>query len=139
MGSPHLPLAEASTVRQGERVLAIGNPGDPLLSSITKGIVSALGRFDAARPGTWIQADAPIPATLRVREGHAHVDFEIPISRGLTAFIHCSKRQRCHGKSHAQFNLAATQWRPGSSLLAIAATQCGVLASARWLPGQPID
>jgi serine protease Do len=27
-GVPHLPLADASMVRQGENVLAIGNPGD---------------------------------------------------------------------------------------------------------------
>jgi S1-C subfamily serine protease len=57
---PHLPLAEAATVRQGESVLAIGNPGDAMLFSVTKGIVSAVGRFDAAGPGTWIQTDAPI-------------------------------------------------------------------------------
>jgi S1-C subfamily serine protease len=59
-GFPHLPLAEASTVRQGESVLAIGNPGDAMLFSVTKGIVSAVGRFDAAEPGTWSQTDAPI-------------------------------------------------------------------------------
>ena len=50
-GFPHLPLAEAATVRQGESVLAIGNPGDAMLFSATKGIVSAVGRFDAAGPG----------------------------------------------------------------------------------------
>jgi len=38
----------------------IGNPGDAMLFSVTKGIVSAIGRFDAAGPGTWIQTDAPI-------------------------------------------------------------------------------
>ena len=59
-GFPHLPLAGAVTVRQGESVLAIGNPGDAMLFSVTKGIVSAIGRFDAAGPGTWIQTDAPI-------------------------------------------------------------------------------
>jgi S1-C subfamily serine protease len=59
-GFPHLPLAEAATVRQGESVLAIGNPGDAMLFSVTKGIVSGVGRFDAAGPGTWIQTDAPI-------------------------------------------------------------------------------
>jgi S1-C subfamily serine protease len=48
---PHLPLAEATTVPQGENVLAIGNPGDAMLFSVTKGIVSAVGRFDAAVPG----------------------------------------------------------------------------------------
>jgi S1-C subfamily serine protease len=59
-GFAHLPLAEASTVRQGEGVVAIGNPGDAMLFSVTKGIVSAVGPFDAAGPGTWIQTDAPI-------------------------------------------------------------------------------
>jgi S1-C subfamily serine protease len=59
-GFPYLPLGEAATVRQGESVLAIGNPGDAMLFSVTKGIVSAVGRFDAAGPGTWIQTDAPI-------------------------------------------------------------------------------
>ncbi len=59
-GFPHLVLAEAGTVRQGESVVAIGNPGDAMLFSVTKGIVSAVGRFDAAGAGTWIQTDAPI-------------------------------------------------------------------------------
>jgi S1-C subfamily serine protease len=31
-----------------------------MLFSVTKGIVSAVGPFDAAGPGTWIQTDAPI-------------------------------------------------------------------------------
>jgi Trypsin-like peptidase domain len=31
-----------------------------MLFSVTKGIVSAVGRFDAAGPGTWIQTDALI-------------------------------------------------------------------------------
>jgi S1-C subfamily serine protease len=57
---PHLALAEASSVRQGESVLAIGNPGDAMLFSVTKGIVSAVGKFVSAGPGTWIQTDAPI-------------------------------------------------------------------------------
>jgi S1-C subfamily serine protease len=57
---PRLVLAEAATVRQGESVVAIGNPGDAMLFSVTKGIVSAVGRFEAAGPGTWIQTDAPI-------------------------------------------------------------------------------
>ncbi len=59
-GFPRLVLAEATTVRQGESVVAIGNPGDAMLFSVTKGIVSAVGRFEAAGPGTWIQTDAPI-------------------------------------------------------------------------------
>ena len=57
---PHLALADASTVRQGENVLAIGNPGDAMLFSVTKGIVSAVGKFANAGPGTWIQTDTPI-------------------------------------------------------------------------------
>ena len=57
---PHLALADASTVHQGENVLAIGNPGDAMLFSVTKGIVSAVGTFPNAGPGTWIQTDTPI-------------------------------------------------------------------------------
>ncbi len=57
---PALPLAEASATHQGESVVAIGNPGDATLFSVTKGIVSAVGPFPAAGPGTWIQTDAPI-------------------------------------------------------------------------------
>lgn len=57
---PHLTLADASTVHQGENVLAIGNPGDAMLFSVTKGIVSAIGKFPSAGPGTWIQTDTPI-------------------------------------------------------------------------------
>jgi len=59
-GLPHLTLSDASTVHQGENVLAIGNPGDAMLFSVTKGIVSAVGKFPAAGPGTWIQTDTPI-------------------------------------------------------------------------------
>jgi len=57
---PSIALADATTVRQGESVLAIGNPGDAMLFSVTKGIVSAVGKFDSAGPGTWIQTDTPI-------------------------------------------------------------------------------
>jgi len=57
---PHLALADAASVRQGENVLAIGNPGDAMLFSVTKGIVSAVGKFANAGPGTWIQTDTPI-------------------------------------------------------------------------------
>ncbi|HKV26227.1 MAG TPA: trypsin-like peptidase domain-containing protein [Candidatus Acidoferrum sp.] len=56
----HLALAAAATVRQGESVLAIGNPGDAMLFSMTKGIVSAVGQFPNAGPGTWIQTDTPM-------------------------------------------------------------------------------
>ncbi len=57
---PLLPLADLSTVRQGDTALAIGSPGDAMLFSVTKGIVSAVGKFATAGPGTWIQTDAPI-------------------------------------------------------------------------------
>jgi S1-C subfamily serine protease len=60
VGFPHLALADVAGVRHGENVVAVGNPGDAMLFSVTKGIVSAVGRFDAAGPGTWIQTDAPI-------------------------------------------------------------------------------
>ena len=58
--SPFVVLAEAATVQQGESVLAIGCPGDAMLFSAAKGIVSAVGKFASAGPGTWIQTDAPI-------------------------------------------------------------------------------
>jgi S1-C subfamily serine protease len=57
---PHLTLTEATDVHQGENVLAIGNPGDAMLFRATKGIVSAVGKFPEAGPGTWIQTDTPI-------------------------------------------------------------------------------
>lgn len=57
---PYLSLAGPSSVQQGESVLVIGNPGDAMLFSVTKGIVSAVGEFPPAGPGTWIQTDAPI-------------------------------------------------------------------------------
>ncbi|HEY6944912.1 MAG TPA: trypsin-like peptidase domain-containing protein [Candidatus Acidoferrum sp.] len=57
---PHLTLISANGVRQGQSVLAIGNPGDAMPFSVTKGIVSAVGKFENAGPGTWVQTDAPI-------------------------------------------------------------------------------
>lgn len=59
-GFPRLTLADAVTVQQGETVIAIGNPGDAMKFSATKGIVSAIGPFPEAGPGTWIQTDTPI-------------------------------------------------------------------------------
>lgn len=55
---PHLALADVKTVRQGESVIAIGNPGEGMLFSVTKGIVSAVGKSSLNGPGTWIQTDA---------------------------------------------------------------------------------
>jgi S1-C subfamily serine protease len=57
---PHLTLADVSTIQQGDTVFAIGNPGDAMLYSVTNGIVSAVGKFPTAGPGTWIQTNAPI-------------------------------------------------------------------------------
>lgn len=57
---PRLTLADTATIHQGESVIAIGNPGDAMKFSVTKGIVSAVGAFADAGPGTWIQTDAPI-------------------------------------------------------------------------------
>jgi hypothetical protein len=57
---PHLTLAAASTIRQGETVIVIGNPGGAMSFSVTKGIVSAIGKFSSAGPGIWIQTDASI-------------------------------------------------------------------------------
>jgi serine protease Do len=57
---PCLTLAGASNVRQGETVVAVGNPGGGMPFAVTKGIVSAVGKFPAAGPGLWIQTDAAI-------------------------------------------------------------------------------
>lgn len=57
---PHLELVGASAVQQGQEVFAVGNPGAAMLFSVTKGIVSAVGKFPAAGPGTWIQTDAQL-------------------------------------------------------------------------------
>ena len=57
---PHLELADASTVSQGQEVFAVGNPGAAMLFSVTKGIVSGVDKFPNAGPGTWIQTDAQL-------------------------------------------------------------------------------
>ncbi len=73
---PYLRLAAPSSVRVGQSVVAIGNPGMGLSSTITKGIVSAIGKVDqlsnsSGAPlhelrtrffgdATWIQTDAAI-------------------------------------------------------------------------------
>lgn len=57
---PHLVLVEAGDVKQGENVIAIGNPGGAMSFSVSKGIVSAVGPFASAGPGTWIQTDTAI-------------------------------------------------------------------------------
>lgn len=59
---PHLPLSDATGVRPGQTVIAIGNPsmGMPNTNTVTKGIVSAVGRNAEAGDGMWIQTDAAI-------------------------------------------------------------------------------
>jgi serine protease Do len=57
---PHLTFASTSMVHQGQTVIAIGNPGSGLPFSVTKGIVSAVGRKPDFYPGNWIQTDAAI-------------------------------------------------------------------------------
>ncbi len=59
-GFQHLPLANLTTVRQGQTVVALGNPGHSLPLSATKGIVSAVGQSEGFGKGTWIQTDAAI-------------------------------------------------------------------------------
>jgi serine protease Do len=57
---PHLELSDVSTIRQGQTVVAIGNPGLGMPFSVTRGIVSAVGGQPQFRNGTWIQTDAAI-------------------------------------------------------------------------------
>ena len=57
---PSLPLKESDAVHEGQNVVAIGNPSDAMLFSVTRGIVSQVGHFPSAGPGIWIQTDAPI-------------------------------------------------------------------------------
>jgi S1-C subfamily serine protease len=57
---PRLTVADAATVRQGATVFAMGNPGDAMSFSVTRGVVSAVGPFPEAGAGTWIQTDAAI-------------------------------------------------------------------------------
>jgi len=59
-GFQHLTLANLTTVRQGQTVVALGNPGHGLPFSATRGIVSAVGESEGNGRGTWIQTDAAI-------------------------------------------------------------------------------
>lgn len=59
-GFPHVSLADLSDVHPGQTVLAIGNPSHGMPNTVTKGIVSAVGRNPEAGHGTWIQTDAAI-------------------------------------------------------------------------------
>jgi serine protease Do len=59
-GFQHLALTDVANVRQGQTVVAIGNPGLGMPFSVTKGIVSAVGGSAVETHGTWIQTDAAI-------------------------------------------------------------------------------
>jgi len=59
-GFPYLALAPVEMVREGQKAFAVGNPSDAMLFSATEGIISGVGPFPAAGPGTWIQTDAQI-------------------------------------------------------------------------------
>jgi S1-C subfamily serine protease len=59
-GFPHVSLAGLSDVHPGQAVIAIGNPSHGMPNTVTKGIVSAVGRNPEAGRGTWIQTDAAI-------------------------------------------------------------------------------
>jgi serine protease Do len=56
----NLVLAETATVRQGQDVIAVGNPGQAMLFSVTRGIVSGIDTFPNLGQGTWIQTDAQL-------------------------------------------------------------------------------
>ena len=57
---PFLALTASEQVHRGETVFAVGNPGGAMPFSGTRGIVSGIGEFPSAGPGTWIQTDAAI-------------------------------------------------------------------------------
>jgi serine protease Do len=59
-GFPHASLANHSELHPGQTVIAIGNPAYGMTDTVTKGIVSAVGRLPDLGPGTWIQTDAAI-------------------------------------------------------------------------------
>lgn len=59
-GFPRLTLADISSVHQGDTVIAVGNPGNGLPFTVTRGIVSAVGENRNWGPGTWIQTDAAV-------------------------------------------------------------------------------
>jgi S1-C subfamily serine protease len=58
--TPSLALSTLASVKVGQSVIAIGNPGLGLQNTVTKGIVSGVGPYAELGPGTWIQTDASI-------------------------------------------------------------------------------
>ena len=59
-GFPHLTLSAVANIRQGETVIAIGNPGGGMFFTVTRGVVSAIGKRPGFGPGIWIQTDAAV-------------------------------------------------------------------------------
>lgn len=57
---PHLTLASLAGVQTGETVIAIGNPGHGVRDTVTRGIVSGIGKDPGHNAGQWIQTDAAI-------------------------------------------------------------------------------
>jgi hypothetical protein len=57
---PYLLLAEPGSIAQGDTVFAIGHPADGMPFSVTKGIISAVGKLSSSSDQTWIQTDAAI-------------------------------------------------------------------------------
>ena len=68
---PSIALADAATVRQGESVLAIGNPGDAMLFGVTQGIVAPWVNFPPLVPAP---GSKPMRPSIR----------EIPAARSST-------------------------------------------------------
>lgn len=58
--TPSLSLSTMASIKVGQSVIAIGNPGMGLQNTVTRGIVSAVGSYAELGPGTWIQTDASI-------------------------------------------------------------------------------
>jgi V8-like Glu-specific endopeptidase len=58
--TPTLVFADTSGVRVGEDAIAVGNPAGGLQNTVTRGIVSALGKEPDYGGGTFIQTDASI-------------------------------------------------------------------------------
>ncbi len=58
--TPSLSLGTLASIKVGQSVIAIGNPGMGLQNTVTRGIVSAVGSYPELGPGTWIQTDASI-------------------------------------------------------------------------------
>jgi S1-C subfamily serine protease len=58
--TPSLSLGTLASIKVGQSVIAIGNPGLGLQNTVTRGIVSAMGTYTELGPGTWIQTDASI-------------------------------------------------------------------------------